>query len=182
MDIPKNVSCSLIFYLGLIVSIIVVGDGVSLATGKTPAEVLIATYRSPAAIASAESKSAIAGLEKVLGDCEDSYLAFRIRYRIGVMYLKAGMTGASKARFLQIANDPKCPGLIRTCGFNMIGQISRLEAENKEAPGAFNQVTNLLERRSSAGKEYTPNSALTKLWCSALLSRAEIYEECFCKP
>lgn len=176
MDIQKNGSCSLIFYLCFIVAITVVADRVSLATGKTPAEVLIATYRSPAAITPAEAKSAITGLEKVLADCGDSYLAFRIRYRIGVMYFRAGMKGTSKARFLQIANNPKCPELIRACSFNMIGQISRLRAENKEALEAFNQVANLLEQRLSAGKEYTPNPALTKLWCSALLGRAEIYE------
>jgi len=156
--------------------ITVVADGVSLATGKTPAEVLTATYRSPAAITPAEAKSAIAGLEKVLADCKDSYLAFRIRYRIGVMYFRAGMMGKSKVRFLQTANDLKCPEFIRACSFNMIGQISRLGAENKEALEAFNQVANLLEQRLSAGKEYTPNPALTKLWCSALLNRAEICE------
>jgi len=153
-----------------------VADRVSLATGKTPAEVLTATYRLPGAITPAEAKSANAGLEKVLADCKDSYLAFRIRYRIGVMYLKAGMMGTSKVRFLQTANDLKCPELIRACSFNMIGQISRLGAENKEALEAFNQVSYLLEQRLSAGKEYTPNPALTKLWCSALLGRAEIYE------
>ncbi len=176
MDIRKNGSCSLIFYLCFIVAITVVADGASLASGKTPAEVLIATYRSPAAITPAEAKLAIVGLEKVLADCEDSYLAFRIRYRIGVMYFRAGMMGTSKARFLQIADDLKCPELIRACSLNMLGQISRLGAENKEALEAFNQVANLLEQRSSASNEYTPNSALTKLWCSALLSRAEICE------
>jgi len=176
MDIRKNGSCSLIFYLCFIVAITVVADGASLASGRTPAEVLIATYRSPAAITPAEAKLAIAGLEKVLADCGDSYLAFRIRYRIGVMYFRAGMMGTSKARFLQIANDPKCPELIRACSFNMIGQISRLGAENKEALDAFNRVAKLLKQRLCVDKEYTSNSTLTKLWCSALLSRAEVYE------
>jgi tetratricopeptide (TPR) repeat protein len=176
MDIQKKGSCRLIFCISLVVAIILVGDRVSLAAGKTSAEVLIATYRSSATITPAEAKSAVARLVTVLADCEDIYLAFRIKYRIGVMYFKAGMMRMSKARFLQIANDSKCPELIRACSFNMIGQISRLGAENKEALEAFNQVANLLEQRSFAGREYTPNSTLTKLWCSALLSKAEIFE------
>ena len=178
MDIRKTAcySSSLAFYLSLAIVITLTAEEVFPAEAKTPAEVLIATYRSPLAIAPADVKSATTDLERALANCEDAYLAFRIRYRIGVMHFRAGMIRASKAGFLQIANDPKCPELIRACSFNMIGQISRLRAENKDALEAFSQVADLLEQRLSVDREYVPNSAIAKLWCSALLSRAEIYE------
>jgi hypothetical protein len=178
MDIRKTASCSrsLVFYLSLAIVIMLTAEEVSPTEAKTPAEVLIATYRSPHATAPAGAKSAIAELERALANCEDAYLAFRIRYRIGVMHFRAGMIGASKAGFLQIANDPKCPELIRACSFNMIGQISRLRAENKDALEALGRVADLLEQRLSIGRGYAPNSTMAKLWCSAFLSRAEIYE------
>ena len=178
MDIRKNDSyrSSLAFYLSLAIVTMAMAEGVSAVEAKTPAEVLIATYKSPRVIAPAQAKSAVADLESALADCKDSYLAFRIKYRIGVMCFKAGMTKESKVKFLQIANDPKCPELIRACSFNMMGQISRLGAENKEALEAFNEVADLLRQHMSVDKGYTPDSAIGKLWCSALLSRAEIYE------
>ena len=178
MDIRKTASysSSLAFYLSLAIVITLTAEEVSPAEAKTPAKILIASYRSPPAIAPVEVKSAVAELERALTNCEDSYLAFRIRYRIGVIYFRAGMIRPSKAGFLQIANDPKCPKHIRACSFNMIGQISRLRAENKDALEAFSQVADLSEQRLSVDREYATNSAIAKLWCSALLSRAEIYE------
>jgi len=176
MDIPKNGSFNLIFYLSLIIATTVVVERESLANTRVPAEVLIASYRLPPVIEPAEARSVVADLERALVNCEDNYLAFRIRYRIGVIYFKAGFMRVSRDGFIQIAYDPECPEFTRACSLNMIGQISRLEAENKEALEAFNQMANLLKQYLSVDDEYTQNSEMIKLWCSALLSRAEIYE------
>jgi len=91
------------------------------------------------------------------------------------MYFTADMMDEAKAHFLQIANDSRCPELIRICSFNMAGQISRLVGKNKEALESFNQVARLLEKRLSFKGEHASNLALAKLHCSALFSRAEIY-------
>ena len=178
MDILRNGSwrISFAFFLGLVLVITAMTERASLANTKTATETLVATYRSPGAIAPAEAESTVAALKRALATCGDNYLAFRIRYRIGVIYFRAGMSDASKIRFRRIADDPKCPELIRACSLNMTGQISRLGAEDKEALEAFDKVVNLVKHRLSVDKEYASNSAIAKLWCSALLSRAEIYE------
>jgi tetratricopeptide (TPR) repeat protein len=178
MDILKNANCShsLIICLSLVIAVPATTQGASYEKAKTPEEILIATYELPHTITPAEAKSAVSHLERTLTDCKGSYLAFRIRYRMGVLYFRADMMKPSKAEFLRTANDPKCPKPIRACSFNMIGQISRLLAENEEALKSFDKVVNLLEQSLSVDRRYDPNSAMAKLWCSALLSRAEIYE------
>jgi len=175
MDIRRSVSYSVMLYLSLVV-VIFVAAVVCFADTKTPANALIATYESGVTVTPLEAKSAITHLEEALGDCEDSQLAFRIRYRIGVIHFKAGTLTVSKTKFLQVVNDSRCPGLIRVCSFNMIGQISRLQGENAEALEAFDRVANLAKQAASSGTEHNACPALAKLWCSALLSRAEIYE------
>jgi tetratricopeptide (TPR) repeat protein len=176
MGIRKNGSCDFMLCLALVVLVIFKADNACFADAITPAKVLTATYKPSPAITWSEAESAIASLQKALAGCKDSYLAFRIKYRIGILYYKAGMRGAAKARFLQLSNDAGCPELIRICSLNMVGQISRLAGDNKEASEAFDQVANLLERWLYASNEPFPNPALTKLLCSALFSRAEIYE------
>lgn len=178
MDILKNANCShsLIFCLSLVIATPATIHGASFDKARTPEEILIATYKLPHTITPAEAKSAVSHLERALNDCRECYLASRIRYRIGVMYFRAGMIRPSKAEFLRTAIDPECSEPIRACSFNMIGQISRLAAENGESLKAFDKVVNLLKRSLFADKKYVPNSAMAKLLCSALLSRAEIYE------
>ena len=179
MDILKNAnfSHSLIVCLSLVIAVPVTIYGASHGKGRTPPEeILIATYELPHTITPEEAQSAISHLKRTLAECRGSYLSFRIRYRMGIMYFRADMMKPSKTEFLRTANDPKCPEPIRACSFNMIGQISRLVAENEEALKAFDKVANLIEQSLFTDKKYAPNSAMAKLWCSALFSRAEIYE------
>jgi len=86
------------------------------------------------------------------------------------------MMAESKSTFLQIASDSNCPEIIKICSFNMIAQISRLAKENDDALNAFGQVAYLLEQKQLVDKSKTVYPALAKLWCSALINRAEIYE------
>lgn len=178
MDILKNANCSnsSVIFLSLVITIAATIQGASYEKAKTSEEVLIATYKLSHIVTPEEAKSAVSHLEWTLADCRGSYLAFRIRYRIGVIYFQAGMMKPSRAEFLQTSDDPKCPEPIRIFCFNMIGQISRLVAENEEALKAFDKVANFLQRALFIDKRYASDSAMTKLWCSSLLSRAEIYE------
>ena len=174
MDTLKKDSCSLVLFIVLVSGVFLIAKGVSFADTSTASEVLTASYKLGCKIAPAEAESAIADLEKVLINCQDSNLAFRIRYRIGMMYFKAGMSGVAEDQFLRIANELDCPVLIRVCSFNMIGQISRMEGENRQALDAFNQVVELVEQQSAGAKKSFVSAALMRLCCSALLSRAEI--------
>lgn len=178
MDILKNANCSnsFVIFLSLVITIPATIQGASYEKARTPEEVLVAAYKLSHIVTPEEAKSAVSRLERALEDCRGSYLAFRIRYRIGVIYFQAGMMKPSRAEFLQTSDDPKCPEPIRTCCFNMIGQISRLVAENEEALKAFDKVANFLQRALFIDRRYATDSAMAKLWCSSLLSRAEIYE------
>jgi len=151
-------------------------EKVSFADSRTAAELLIASYKSDSKVASVEAESTIAGLEKELPDCGDGYLSFRIKYKIAVLYFNTNLM-TSKNKFLQIANDPCCPELVRLCSLNMTGQISRLTRDDADALEAFNKVADSLEQQLIAAKRNTIEPASAKLWCLALLSRAEIYEQ-----
>lgn len=176
MDILKKDSCSLVLFVALVGAVVPMAKGISFADASTASEALVATYKLGHKLTPAEAESTVAGLEKVLINCKDSNLVFRVRYRIGVIYFRAGMSEAAKNRFLQIANESDCPELIRACSFNMIGQISRMKRKNKEALDAFNQVVRLVEQQLAGAEKNPVSAALRKLCCSALLSRAEIHQ------
>lgn len=176
MDIQKNGSYSLIFHFALLGIVLGIAEGASLAGARGTTKVLITSYDITQNITTAEAESVVADLEEALANCEDDYLAFRLKYRIAVIYFRACMMDASKARFLQIVDDPKCPEIIQACSSNMIGQISRLIGHDKEALEIFDKTANLLEQQFSLGIEDAVYSTLMELWMSALFSRAEIFE------
>jgi tetratricopeptide (TPR) repeat protein len=150
--------------------------GTSFGKNQAVAEALIASYDLPPTISAAQAKSVVAGLEKALALCEDSYLATRIEYRIGVLYCKAHLLEAARTRFSQIAHDTRRPELIRACSLNMVGQTSRMLGRDTGALDAFSRLAALAERRLSPDSNSTDGSALEKLVCAALISRAEILE------
>jgi tetratricopeptide (TPR) repeat protein len=177
MDIQKYESWSSAALCFVIFSIITITAEVAYSSkSKSAIGVLAETYKLASTINPAEAEMMVNDLEKALADCDDDYLVFRIKYRIGVIYFKSHMMENSKSKFLQIANAPKCPELIRVSSLNMVGQISRLEGKNREALSAFKQVADLLERHLCDNRKSTANSAFATLWHSALFSRAEIYE------
>ena len=177
MDTQRSDSYSLMSCLVLTLAIITSAHGVSLADDETVAEVLVTTYKLPRTITPQQAELAVAGLKKAQADCEDNYLSFRIRYRIGVIYLKAGMLESAKIRFEQIANDPRCPKTIRACSLNMVGQISRLRGDNKTVLDVFKKVADQFEQHQRNNRKSTDNTIYAKLLCSALFSRAEVFEQ-----
>lgn len=176
MDIRKNGSYSIPVYLVTVGIVVVMAGGASLAGAPDTAEVLTTSYELTHNITTAEAESVVAKLEKALANCTDDYLAFRLRYRIAMIHFRAHRLEPSKAGFLQISQDPKCPEIVKVCSLNMIGQISRLMGNDKEALEAFDQTASLLAQKFSSGIEKAACSALKKLWILVLFSRAEIFE------
>jgi tetratricopeptide (TPR) repeat protein len=148
----------------------------SYAEPPTPAAVFTATYRLPPSISIAEAKSQVASLERSLAQCDESYLAARIRYRIGIIYCKGHLLKKAEAKFAQLVGDTECPETIRACSLNMIAQISRMLGRNPAALDAFNRVAALAEKRLSPENNGADSSVLKRLGCAALISRAEILE------
>lgn len=176
MDTLKKYGCNLVLFFLLVGAVIPIKKGFSFEDASTASEVLAASYQLGHKIAPKGAEMTITGLEKLLVNCKDNNPAFRIRYRIGMIYFKAGMSKAAKNRFLQITDESDCPLLIRVCSLNMIGQISRMKGKNRQALDAFNQMAELIEQQSTGDKKNFVSAALMKLFCSALLSRAEIHQ------
>ncbi|MHC4478308.1 MAG: hypothetical protein ACYTEL_21940 [Planctomycetota bacterium] len=175
MDIRKDDILSSVFVnLAALTVILQAAEMVSLSGTQRAARQLIATYQLAPLITPEQATSAVARLEKALADCNDRYLASRIKYRIGVIHFKAGAMEASNSTFLQIAHDLKCPQLISICSLNMIGQISRLTGEAEQALEAFNQAASRSKPRLSAGPQSNNYTAIARLCCLALFSSAEI--------
>jgi len=177
MDTQKNENCNKSFYLAIVGAIMLMAGQTCFADDRAVTDVLTAIYRMKPEVTSTEVRLAIGELEKASPDCRNGHLYFRAKYETGVLYFKVRMMTESKNTFLTIAGDPDCPGLIRMCSFNMIGQISRLTKEDNGALGAFEQAVNYLEQSPVADKNHPINPALIKLCCSVLISRAEIYEQ-----
>jgi tetratricopeptide (TPR) repeat protein len=178
MDTRKNENSagSILFYLALAALVFVGRPRISCAETQTPAAVLTATYSLPGSISTAQAESQVVRLEESLAKCNDSYLAARIRYRMGVMYCKAHLLEKAEARFSQIADDTKCPEIIRACSLNMVGQTSRMLGRDLAALDAFNRVAAPAENRLSPNNTGTAGSVSEKLACAALTSRGEILE------
>ncbi|MFC1676500.1 tetratricopeptide repeat protein [Planctomycetota bacterium] len=173
MAIPKKDNFNrMMIYLALISSVILIQAEKSYADVDETVEILKASYKLPLIVTTAQAELVAAGLEDTLSDCNDDHLAARVKYRIGVIYFKASMMNKSKDKFLQITNDPQSPKFIRICSFNMIGQISRLIGADGEALEAFDQVVSLIGQEKVSAADLAP----VRLVCSALFSRAEIYE------
>lgn len=143
---------------------------------RTPVEMLASTYSSGATLTPSEAREAIDRLTLALDGCHNDDVAFRILYRTGVIYFKAGMMRRSTSVFKRVADSSDSPALITACSLNMLGQIARLEGDPAAALDAFGRLADLCERPATVGPGDAPTLALRTLWGSALISRAEIYE------
>lgn len=167
----KSILCLVTF------GIITIAVNIALSARTVSAlEILTDTYKLPYTIDLVEAKTVIDGLGKALESCEDEYLSYRIKYRIGVIYFKSHMLDASKSRFLCIANDSQSPELIQISSLNMVAQICRLRGENKEALNAFQRLADILQQHLKEKNKSLIDPIFTEVLSSALLSKAEIYE------
>lgn len=173
MDTQKNAVYSALLCIALISAVMIKARSADIGSA---ADALLAPHISAAIAARQDAESSVGSLEKALAACKDNGTAFKIKYRMGVIYFRSDMMNEAKAKFRQVAEDSECPELIRACSLNMIGQISRLQGRSEDAIKAFEVLLNLLEPRLSTERKTIAKSASTKLWCSALFGKAEIYE------
>ena len=174
MDTPKYEKLNKVILI--VGSVIVLTSGLLYADSSQAITVLAKTYGSGSVLSTEEAQGIVQSLDKVLADCEDVYLVFRIKYRIGIIYFKSNELIKSMEQFMKILEDSKCPENIKVLSLNMIGQISRMEGKNKDALDAFQQITNILEKSIQNDKEFTKDLSLMKVWVSAVISKAEIFE------
>ena len=173
MDTQKNEIYSVLLCIVLICAAMIEARSADIGSAT---DALPAPNMSAAITARQDAESTVGSLEKALAACEDNDTAFKIKYRMGVIYFRSNMMNESKTKFHQVAEDSECPELIRACSLNMVGQISRLQGRSKDALKAFEALLNLLEPRLFTKSKKDAKSASTRLWCSALFSKAEIYE------
>lgn len=163
--------------LVLLISIItIVTSGLLYADNSNAIAALTKTYELGPYLSDAEAQEIVKILDNALNDCQDAYLTFRLKYSKGIVYFKSDALKKSGEQFMQITKISECPENIKALSLNMIGQISRMEGKNKDAIDAFQQTINIIEKLSNNGKEFTNDSSLMKVWVSAIINRAEIYE------
>jgi tetratricopeptide (TPR) repeat protein len=177
MDTRKNGNYNLIRYFILFIIVIVFAGNTCIADNEAAAKALIETYKLSGPVTPAQTESAVANLKKVLPDCTDGVLIYRISYRAGMLFFFSGMFEEAKAEFSRIANDSKCPESIRAYSLNMTGQISRLKGDNTSALDAFGKAAVLLQEILHNEKEPTEKTAHIKLLGSVMFARAQIYEQ-----
>lgn len=174
MDTPKYEKLNKVI---LIISCVaVMTSGYLYADDSQAITTLTKTYELGSALSTEEAQRIVQNLDEVLVDCEDVYLVFRIKYRIGIIYFKSNELKKSMEQFMKILKDSKCPENIEALSLNMIGQISRMEGKNSDALNAFQKVMNILEKSIQNDEEFTNDLSLMKVWVSAIISRAEIFE------
>ena len=123
-----------------------------------------------------KAESLIVGLETALTTCKNQFLAVRIEYRIGILYFRAGKLQKAREQFSRIAKRTQYPLLIQASSLNMTGQILRMKGANQPAVKTFDQLCALLEKHYPPERPIAIEVGLSRLWYSALLARAEIFQ------
>ncbi len=191
MATPRNENSN-VSVIGISVILILLMATISVgadADDRTSLGLLTSTYKSGYAISAEEAETLLDRLGTALSACHDDDLAWRIRYRIGVIYFRAGRMTEALSLFERIAGAPGTPDLIQACSLNMLGQSARLLHEDGKALRAFGSLAGLTEKllagaegdptcdRSQEGTRADASQRfLRRLWCAALIGRAEIYE------
>ncbi len=190
MATPRNENYNL-SVIGISVILIFLTAAISIGAGddRTPHGLLMSTYDSGHVITVEEAEALLDRLGKALSACRDEDLAWRIRYRIGVIDFRAGRMTEALSLFERMVDAPGTPDLIQACSLNMLGQSARLLNEDGKALRAFGSLAGLTEkllagvegdsacdRSQEAARTDASQRFLRRLWCTALISRAEIDE------
>ena len=160
----------------IIISIIVLTSGYVYADNSQAITALTKTYELGSSLSVEEAQEIVQSLNNVLDDIEDGYLSYRIKYRIGIINFKSNALNKSREQFMQIVDDSKSPENIKVLSYNMIGQISRMQGKSHDALDAFHQTINILRERLNNDKGILNDISLIKVYISAIISSAEIYE------
>lgn len=191
MATPRNENYN-VSVVGISVILIFLMAAISIGAGaadRTSLGLLTSTYDSGHAIPAEQAETLLDRLGTALSACRDDYLSWRIRYRIGVIYFRAGRMAEALSLFERIADAPGTPDLIQACSLNMLGQSARLLHEDGKALRAFGSLAGLTEKLLAGGGGDPPCDGsqegtradvsqrfLRRLWRAALISRAEIHE------
>ncbi len=146
------------------------------------AEALINSYNIGDKVTETEAEQVASILEKALTKCESSYLAFRVKYRIAVVYFKAQMLDKALDRFMEVSNTPDCPELIGASSLNMAGQILRMKGDYRKALDVFGNLAGTFKGKPGRGHSkavrlgmpYGGKPVVMKLKCLAMFAKGEI--------
>ena len=172
MDILKKDNYRLILILLLLSAVIF--D--AFASEKQATQMLIDSYKLPEDLIIEGAEKAITDLNHALNICTDKDFQFRIKYRIAMLYFKASNFGKACDYFKNISQAQECPDLIRMCSFNMSGQIHRMQAKDKEALGAFEELIVLSKTYLQNDPNRASPSTVLKLAITARFAKAEIFQ------
>lgn len=172
MDILKRDNYRLI----LILFLLAVTNFNAFAGDKEAAQILIDSHKLHERLTIEETEKVISDLNRVLGICTDEYLQFRIKYRIAILHFKTGSFDKACSCFKKISQTPDSPDLVRMCSLNMSGQIYRVQAKDKEALEAFEELIVLSKKFLSKDPNKANPSTVLKLGITAGFAKAEIYQ------
>lgn len=178
MDTPRNAFWTSAICANLAVVMIVAVPGVALAQDDDAAVIrlLKASYQPEQLRHAVRVEALIAGLRQGLGSCEDVYLAYRIKYRVGVLLFRIGNYEQAKEQFIHVTRNDKCPAVIRAAGVNMLGQMYRMEGNVEAALQHFGELVTYSQKRLSSNSVPADRAALARFCASALLAQAEMLE------
>ena len=83
----------------------------------------------------------MSALAQALADCRDPLLKARIRYQMGILCFKGGMTDRALQVFQTVSDEKDYPALVRLCSLNMLGQIHRLLGADTQSMDAFHTAS-----------------------------------------
>ena len=173
MDIPKIDSCKKIVFA---VFLILASGLNAFAQKKQSLQVLIDSYKLPDKLTTETAEETISELKQALALCTDDELRFRLEYRAGMIYFKAGDLAKAVGCFEKVAQAADCPDLIRLCSLNMAGQIHRMRAKDDKALKAFEELIEQSQKFLTKDPNQADPAAVIKLAATAGFAKAEIYQ------
>ena len=147
-----------------------------LAQEGQPVQVLIDSYDLPDKLTSETAEKTIPKLNQALALCTNNELKFRIEYRIGMVYFKAGDFSGALDSFNKAALSDDCPDLVRLCSLNMAGQIYRMQAKDDKALEIFEELVEQSQKFLNKNPSQKNPASILKLAVTAGFARAEIYQ------
>jgi tetratricopeptide (TPR) repeat protein len=173
MGIPKKDSYSKIVFAAFCV---LVSGFNALAQEIQPVHVLIDSYKLPDKLTPETAEKTISELNRAFALCTDDVLKYRIEYRVGMIYFKAGDLAKAASCFEKISQTSGCPDIIKFCSLNMAGQIYRMQAKDDEALKAFEELIKLSQEFLAKDSNQESPASILKLAVTAGFAKAEIYQ------
>lgn len=153
----------------LIITVIFILAAEVFADNNSAAKILSESYNAPVDLKAEQTEEMIGLLNQARQGCSDTYLDFRIRYRIGVLYFKISDYEKAIGKFESISDEPNCPEMINLASINMSAQTYRMLEDESKARQAFDKLT-------QQAQDMNDSPMAMKLCTSAFFAKAEIYQ------